>query len=73
MKVKYPFRLRSMPSGSGWKVIVRCELHTHKLSKDLEGRDILDCLKVHERQFVNDMTKYNMASRYIVSALKDKS
>ena len=72
MKVKCPFRMRSMSSGSDCKVLVRCELHNHKLSKDLEGHDILCRLKVHEIQFVNDMTKYDMATQYIVSALKDK-
>ncbi|XP_050909420.1 protein FAR1-RELATED SEQUENCE 5-like [Lathyrus oleraceus] len=72
MKVKCPFRMRSASSGSGWKVMVRCELHNHKLSEHLDGHDILNCLKVHERQFVDDMTKYNMTPRYIISALKDK-
>lgn len=57
MKVKCPFRLRSVLSGDGWKVIVRCGLHNHQLSKDLDGHDILDHLKDHERQFANDMTK----------------
>ncbi|XP_050875735.1 uncharacterized protein LOC127079397 [Lathyrus oleraceus] len=64
--------MRSASSGSGWKVIVRCGLHNHKLSKDLEARDILGHLKVHEKHFVNDITKYNMTTRYIVAALKDK-
>lgn len=59
-------------SGSGWNVIIRCGLHNHKLSKDLEGHAILECLKVHERPFVNDTTKYNMTPLYIVAALKDK-
>ncbi|XP_050914752.1 uncharacterized protein LOC127129644 [Lathyrus oleraceus] len=72
MKVKYHFRLRSAHNGSSWKVIVRCEFHNHKLSRDLEGHVILGCLKVHERQFVNNMMKYNMTPRYIVSTLKDK-
>lgn len=72
MKVKCPFRLRSVPSGSGWKVMVRCGLHNHKVSKDLEGHGILDRLKDHERQFLNNMTKYNMAPRYIVVALKGR-
>ena len=49
MKVKCPFRPRSVPSGSGWKVIVRCGLQNHKLYKDLEIHDILDRLKVYER------------------------
>ncbi|CAI8612974.1 unnamed protein product [Vicia faba] len=72
MKVRCPFRLRSVPSGIGWKVMVRCGMHNHRLDKDLEGHDILDRLKDHERKFVNDMTKYNMAPRYIIYALKDK-
>lgn len=53
-------------------MVVRCEFQNHKLSENLDGHDILVCLKVHERQFMNDMMKYNMASWYIVSALKDK-
>lgn len=72
MKVKCLLRLRSAPNSSGWKVIVRCELHNHKLSKDLEGHDILGRLKVHERQFEDDTTKYNIVQWYIVDALKDK-
>ncbi|XP_050895603.1 uncharacterized protein LOC127102248 [Lathyrus oleraceus] len=72
MKVKCPFRLRSTPSGSGWKVMVRFGFHNHKLSEDLDDHDILDRLKVHERQFVNDVTKYNMVLRYIIYVLKDK-
>lgn len=73
MKVKCPFRLRSVAGGIGWKVIVKCELHNHKISKDLEGRDILGHLKDHKRQFMNHMMKYNMAPRYMVAALKDKN
>lgn len=72
MNVKCPFRLRSVTCGSTWKVIVRRELHNHKIYKNLEGHDILDRLKDHERQFMNDMTKYNTTQRYIVVALKDK-
>ncbi|XP_050920574.1 uncharacterized protein LOC127138225 [Lathyrus oleraceus] len=72
MKVKCPFRLRSTLSGSGWKMMVMYGFHNNKLSKDLDGHDILGRLKVHERQFVNDMTKYIMDPQYIVSALKDK-
>ncbi|XP_050889914.1 uncharacterized protein LOC127095243 [Lathyrus oleraceus] len=52
--------------------MVRCGFHNHKLSENLYGHDILGRLKVHERQFVNDMAKYNMAPWYIISALKDK-
>ncbi|XP_058773970.1 uncharacterized protein LOC131648204 [Vicia villosa] len=47
-------------------------MHNHKLSKDLEVHDILGRLKDQERNFVNDMTKYNMAPRYIVAAFKHK-
>lgn len=61
-----------MLGGICWKVIVRCGLHNHKLSKNLEGHDILGRLKDYKRQCVNEMTKYNMTSRYIVDALKDK-
>ncbi|XP_050902860.1 uncharacterized protein LOC127115324 [Lathyrus oleraceus] len=71
-RVKCPFRLRSLSNGSGWKVVVRCELQNHKPSKDLEGHDILGRLKDHERRYVNDMIKYNMSPRYIVATLKDK-
>lgn len=69
---KCPFRVRSTLSGSDWKVMVWCGFHNHKLSEDLDGHDILDRLKVHERQFVNDMTKYNMTPWYTISSLKDK-
>ncbi|XP_058741131.1 protein FAR1-RELATED SEQUENCE 5-like [Vicia villosa] len=72
MRLRCPFRLRSVPSGIGWKVVVKCGMHNHRLDKDLVGHDILGRLKDDERKFVNDMTKYNMAPRYIVSALKDK-
>ncbi|XP_050908484.1 uncharacterized protein LOC127122139 [Lathyrus oleraceus] len=65
-------QLRSAPSGSGWKVMVRCGFHNHKLYEDLDDHDILGHLKVHDRRFVNDRTKYNMTPRYIVFALKDK-
>lgn len=64
--------LRFVQSGSGWKVTVRCGFHNHMLAKDLNGNAILDHLKDHERKFVNDMTKYNMAPRYIVVDLKDR-
>ncbi|XP_050876919.1 protein FAR1-RELATED SEQUENCE 5-like [Lathyrus oleraceus] len=72
IKVKCPFRLRSVSIDSGWKVIVWCGLHNHKLYEDLKGHDILGCLKDYERRFVSDMTKYNMTPRYIVTTLKDK-
>lgn len=63
--------LRFVPSDSGWKVAVRCDIQNHELPKDLEGHDILCHLKLEERLFVNDMTKYYMLSRYIVCTLKD--
>ena len=47
--------MRSEPSGSSWNVMVRCELHNHQLSKDLDDHDILGRLKDHERKFMNDM------------------
>ncbi|XP_058783597.1 uncharacterized protein LOC131658306 [Vicia villosa] len=71
MKGKYPFMLRYVPSGSGWKVTVKCEFHNHVLASDLDGHDILVRLKDNERKFVIEMTKYNMAPRYIIVALKD--
>lgn len=52
--------LRHVPSDNGWKVMVRCEFHNHKLAKDLYGYDILIHLKDVERQFMKDMTKYNI-------------
>ena len=52
--------------------MVRCGMHNHKLDKELVGHKILGRLKEEERKFVNDMTKYNMAPRYIIYALKDK-
>lgn len=42
------------------------------LAKDLNGNDVLGRLKDHEIKFVNNMTKYNMALRYIVATLKDR-
>lgn len=57
-------------SGIGWNVTVKCRFNNHIIAKDLDGHDVLRHLKDHERNFVNDMTKYNMAPRYIVAALK---
>ncbi|CAI8603927.1 unnamed protein product [Vicia faba] len=37
MKVRCPFRLRSVPSSIDRKVMVICEMHNHRLNKDLEG------------------------------------
>lgn len=39
---------------------------------DLVGRYILDRLKPHEIQFLNEITKYNLAPRYIVVSLEDR-
>ncbi|XP_058775518.1 uncharacterized protein LOC131649777 [Vicia villosa] len=72
LKVKCLFRLRSIPSGLSWKVMVRGGMHNHRVDNDLEDHNILCRLKDHERKFVNDMTNYNMAPRYIIVALKDK-
>ncbi|XP_058742600.1 uncharacterized protein LOC131615116 [Vicia villosa] len=72
MKVKCPLMLRSVSSGGGWKVTVRCGFHNHILAKDLDGHDVLGRLKDNERKPVNDMTKYNMAPRYLTDALKDR-
>lgn len=59
-------------SGSSWKVTIRCEFHNHILVEDLHGHDILGYFKDNERQFVNDMTKYDMVPRYIIIILKDR-
>src|SRR4051812_12973102 len=72
MKVKCSFRLRSIPSGPSWKVVVRCRMHNHRVDNDLEGHNILGRLKDHVSKFVNDMTKYNMTSREIIVALNNK-
>ena len=61
MKVKYPIMLISVPSGSGWKVTVKCEFHNHVIVKNIEDDGALGRLKDSERKFVNYMTKYNMA------------
>ncbi|XP_058746934.1 uncharacterized protein LOC131619913 [Vicia villosa] len=70
MRLKCLFRLRYDLSGTGWKVVVKCRMHNHRLDKDLLGHDILDRLKGDERKFVNDMTKYNMAPRYRLPLLE---
>lgn len=54
--------LRYVPSGSGWKVSFT----------NLYGHDKLGNLKHNERQFVSDMTKYNIAHMFIIVALEDK-
>lgn len=53
-------------------MIIRCGLHNHKLSKNLEDYDILNRIKVNERYFVNDTTKYTMTPWCIVATLKEK-
>lgn len=40
------------------------------IAKDLNENDVLGRLNDHERKFVNDMTKLDMASRYIVVIFK---
>lgn len=52
--------------------MVRHELHNDKHTKDLDGHDILGHLKDDERQFLSDITKYNMAPRSISTALKER-
>lgn len=52
---------------------VRCDIHNHDLAKALDRFGILYRLKFDERQFVNDMTKYHMALRSILGALKDRN
>ena len=49
MKVKFPFMLRFVPSGSGWKLTVRRGFQNHMLVNDLNGNDVLGHLKDHER------------------------
>lgn len=41
-------------------------IHNHELDQDIVSHDILGRLKSHERQFLNEMRKYNMASRFII-------
>lgn len=53
------------PSGSSWKVTIRCGFHNYQLSKGLDGHDILGRLKGQGKNFLNDMMKYNLAPRYI--------
>lgn len=69
---KMLFTLKSVPSGSSWKVIVRCEFYSHILPKTLDGYDILGRSKNNERMFLNDMTIYNMIPKYILVAFKDR-
>ena len=48
------------------------KFHNHILAKDLDGHDVLGCLKDNERKFVNVNTRYNIVPRYIIAALKDR-
>lgn len=65
------FKLRYVPNSCVWNIIVRCRIHNHDLAGDLDGRDILGHLKLNERPFVNDMTKYHIELRFVVVELKD--
>lgn len=53
------------------RIIVKCGFHIHVIAKNLNGNSVLGHFKDHERKFVNDMTKYNMASKYKVTIFKD--
>lgn len=57
-RFNWPFKLRYVPSGSGWNIMTICGIHNHDQSKDLGGHNILGHVKLDERQFVNDMTIY---------------
>lgn len=70
-RVKCSFELRYMPNYCGRNIIVKYGIHNHDLAEDLDDCDILGRLKPNERLFLNDMTKYHMALRFIVVALKD--
>ncbi|XP_058764157.1 uncharacterized protein LOC131637575 [Vicia villosa] len=45
MRLRCPFRLRSASNGIGWKVVVKCGMHNHRLDKDMLSHDILGRLK----------------------------
>lgn len=62
-----------MPRDFYWNIKVRCDIYNHSLVEDFYGHDILSRLKPNERQFVNDMTMYNKAPRYIMGSLKDEN
>lgn len=64
--IKCLFRLSSVPNGEGWIIKVKCEIHIHDLEKTLDSYDILDYLKPHKRQVINDTMKYQMATRFIM-------
>lgn len=46
--------------------------HNHELAEDLEAYDILGRLNRNERFIVNDITKYHMVLRFIVTTFKDR-
>ncbi|XP_058762437.1 uncharacterized protein LOC131635808 [Vicia villosa] len=52
MRLRCPFRLRFVSSGIGWKVVVKCGMHNHRLDKDMLGHDILGRLKDDERSTI---------------------
>ncbi|XP_027189060.2 uncharacterized protein [Cicer arietinum] len=71
-KENCPFTLRCVPLsvGEGWKISVRCGTHNHELLDTVTGHSYLGRLNEEERKFVNDMTKYKLAPRFILNALK---
>nr|XP_027188705.1 uncharacterized protein LOC113785823 [Cicer arietinum] len=71
-KENCPFTLRCVPlsGGEGWKISVRCGTHNHELLDTVTGHSYLGRLNEEERKFVNDMTKYKLAPRFILNALK---
>ncbi|XP_073219630.1 uncharacterized protein [Cicer arietinum] len=72
-KENCPFTLRCIPLsvGEGWKISVRCGTHNHDLLDTVTGHSYLGRLNEEERKFVNDMTKYKLAPRFILNALKE--
>lgn len=50
--------------------MVICGIHNHELVE--EAYDILGRLNCNERLIVNDITKYHMVSRFIVTTFKDR-
>lgn len=62
-----------MSSCCSWNTKVICGIHNHGLDEDIDGHCILFRLKPKERLFENDMIKYNVAPRCIISALKNRN
>lgn len=60
-------------SSCGWNIKVGCDIHNHGLTEDLDDHDTLERLNPEVRQFVNEVTKYNMTSMYIIGTLKDRN